>query len=158
MPSTFFGLTIAYSGLLASNAAQNTAANNIANVETKGYSRQQVKQQAANALRVFQKYGCAGAGVETLGKRRHRRRRSIKKASPERERQRFIRLAVFRETLSEKTRGRATSQNLPYSASQCNRLPNGAPSRSSRRPQSRRRARERLCGSQCPTYPTRRRG
>ncbi len=66
MPSTFFGLTIAYSGLLASNAAQNTAANNIANVETKGYSRQQVKQQAANALRVFQKYGCAGAGVETL--------------------------------------------------------------------------------------------
>ncbi len=66
MPSTFFGLNIAYSGLLASNAAQNTTANNIANVETKGYSRQQVKQQAANALRVFQTYGCAGAGVETL--------------------------------------------------------------------------------------------
>ena len=66
MPSTFFGLNIAYSGLLNSNAAQNTTANNIANVETKGYSRQQVKQQAANALRVFQTYGCAGAGVETL--------------------------------------------------------------------------------------------
>ena len=66
MPSTFFGLNIAYTGLLAANAAQNTTANNIANADTKGYSRQQVTQQAANALRVFQTYGCAGAGVETL--------------------------------------------------------------------------------------------
>jgi flagellar hook-associated protein 1 FlgK len=66
MPSQFFGLNIAYTGLLASNAALNTTANNIANVQTEGYSRQQVQQQAANALRVFQTYGCAGAGVETL--------------------------------------------------------------------------------------------
>lgn len=51
---------------MAANAAQNTTANNIANVETPGYSRQRVTQQAANALRVFQTYGCAGAGVETL--------------------------------------------------------------------------------------------
>ncbi len=66
MPSQFFGLSIAYTGLLASNAAMNTTANNIANVQTEGYSRQKVDQQAANALRVFQKYGCAGAGVETI--------------------------------------------------------------------------------------------
>ncbi len=66
MPSQFFGLNIAYTGLLASNAALNTTSNNIANVQTEGYSRQQVKQQAANPLRVFQTYGCAGAGVETL--------------------------------------------------------------------------------------------
>ena len=66
MPSQFFGLNIAYTGLLASNAALNTTANNIANVQTEGYSRQKVDQQAANALRVFQTYGCAGAGVETL--------------------------------------------------------------------------------------------
>lgn len=66
MPSQFFGLNIAYTGLLASNAALNTTSNNIANVQTEGYSRQQVTQQAANALRVFQTYGCAGAGVETL--------------------------------------------------------------------------------------------
>lgn len=66
MPSQFFGLNIAYTGLLASNAALNTTSNNIANVQTEGYSRQQVKQQASNALRVFQTYGCAGAGVETL--------------------------------------------------------------------------------------------
>ncbi len=66
MPSTFFGLNTAYTGLLASNAALNTTSNNIANVQTEGYSRQHVIQEAANALRVFQTYGCAGAGVETL--------------------------------------------------------------------------------------------
>lgn len=66
MPSQFFGLNIAYTGLLASNAALNTTSNNIANVQTKGYSRQEVNQVASSALRVFQTYGCAGAGVETL--------------------------------------------------------------------------------------------
>lgn len=66
MPSQFFGLNIAYTGLLANNAALNTTSNNIANVQTEGYSRQQVKQQAASALQIFQTYGCAGAGVETL--------------------------------------------------------------------------------------------
>lgn len=66
MPSQFFGLNIAYTGLLASNAALNTTSNNIANVQTEGYSRQQVDQQAAGPLRIFQTYGCAGAGVETL--------------------------------------------------------------------------------------------
>ncbi len=72
MPSQFFGLNIAYTGLLASNAALNTTSNNIANVQTDGYSRQQVTQQASSALRVFQKYGCAGAGVETLAVERVR--------------------------------------------------------------------------------------
>ena len=66
MPSQFFGLNIAYSGLIASNAALNTTSNNIANVETSGYSRQQAEQAAANALRVFTTYGCAGAGVDVI--------------------------------------------------------------------------------------------
>lgn len=66
MPSQFFGLNIAYKGLMASNAALNTTANNISNVETIGYSRQKVKQAAADALRTFTTYGCAGAGVDTL--------------------------------------------------------------------------------------------
>ena len=66
MPSTFFGLNIASSGLRSANAALNTTANNISNVNTKGYSRQEVKQEAANCLRVFDRYGCAGAGVDTL--------------------------------------------------------------------------------------------
>ena len=66
MPSQFFGLNIAYTGLTASNAALNTTANNISNTETAGYSRQQVVQEAADALRTFTTYGCAGAGVEVL--------------------------------------------------------------------------------------------
>lgn len=66
MPSQFFGLNIAASGLRSSNAALNTTANNISNAQTKGYSRQQVSQQASNALRTFTTYGCAGAGVDTI--------------------------------------------------------------------------------------------
>lgn len=66
MASTFFGLTIASSGLRAANAALNTTGNNVSNVNTAGYSRQEVQTEAANALRVFATYGCAGAGVETL--------------------------------------------------------------------------------------------
>ena len=66
MTSTFFGLNIAASGLRAANAALNTTANNISNVNTKGYSRQTVEQEASDALRVFATYGCAGAGVDTI--------------------------------------------------------------------------------------------
>lgn len=66
MASTFFGLHIAASGLRAANAALNTTANNISNVNTLGYSRQEVKQEAMDALRVFATYGCAGAGVNTI--------------------------------------------------------------------------------------------
>lgn len=66
MSSTFFGLTIASSGLRAANAALNTTGNNIANASTDGYSRQAVVQEANDALRVFATYGCAGAGVDTI--------------------------------------------------------------------------------------------
>ncbi|MBR6850554.1 MAG: flagellar hook-associated protein FlgK, partial [Lachnospiraceae bacterium] len=66
MSSTFMGLNTAYTGLQAANAALNTTANNIANIETKGYSRQQVTTQAAEAIRMFTTYGCVGAGVETI--------------------------------------------------------------------------------------------
>ena len=66
MPSTFFGLEIASSGLRAANASLNTTANNISNTNTMGYSRQEVVQEAMNPLRVFATYGCAGAGVNTL--------------------------------------------------------------------------------------------
>ncbi len=66
MPSQFFGLNISYTGLTAANAALNTTANNISNVETEGYSRQKTVQEASNALRTFTTYGCAGAGVDTI--------------------------------------------------------------------------------------------
>lgn len=72
MASTFMGLNISYSGLVASNAALNTTANNIANVETVGYSRQIVNQSASAAMRAFAGYGCIGAGVDTLGAERVR--------------------------------------------------------------------------------------
>jgi len=72
MSSQFFGLNIAYSGLLAANANLNTTANNISNVQTEGYSRQAVDTQAAYPIRTFQRYGCAGAGVDTLSVERIR--------------------------------------------------------------------------------------
>ena len=65
MPSTFFGLTIASSGLNAYQVALNTTANNISNVQTKGYSKQQANRVASDALRVYQKYGAVGTGVTT---------------------------------------------------------------------------------------------
>ena len=66
MPSQFFGLMIGYSGLTAAQASQNTTANNIANINTEGYSRQELKQQAADALRTYTHYGMAGAGVDAI--------------------------------------------------------------------------------------------
>lgn len=71
MPSQFFGLNIAYTGLVGANAALNTTSNNISNVETEGYSRQYVNQTAAEALRTFTTYGCAGAGVDVLSIERY---------------------------------------------------------------------------------------
>jgi len=65
MPSTFLGLNTGYTGLVAANAALNTTANNIANVNTEGYSRQLVTQTAATAIRTYARYGCMGAGVDT---------------------------------------------------------------------------------------------
>lgn len=72
MPSTFLGLNTSYTGLVAANAALNTTANNIANIETEGYSRQEVNQTAAEAMQYFQSFGCVGAGVDTLGAERIR--------------------------------------------------------------------------------------
>ncbi len=63
MPSSFFGLTVAYSGLNAAQASINTTANNISNVQTEGYSRQSVNLVAASALRCYQRYGSTGMGV-----------------------------------------------------------------------------------------------
>ncbi|MCL2719280.1 MAG: flagellar hook-associated protein FlgK [Lachnospiraceae bacterium] len=66
MPSQFFGLHVAGSGLRSANAALNTTANNIANTQTVGYSRQRVVQEANDPLRTFAAYGCAGAGANVI--------------------------------------------------------------------------------------------
>ena len=63
MSSTFFGLNIAGSGLNVFQNSINTTANNIANVDTEGYSRQVVNKSASSALRVFEKYGSTSTGV-----------------------------------------------------------------------------------------------
>ncbi len=63
MGSSFFGLTIAYSGLNAAQASINTVANNISNINTTGYSKQVVNTSAASALRSYTTYGTLGAGV-----------------------------------------------------------------------------------------------
>ena len=64
MPSTFFGLTIAGSGLSSYQTAINATANNISNVDTKGYTRQEAILNAAQSTRVWAKYGSMGTGVE----------------------------------------------------------------------------------------------
>ncbi len=63
MPSQFFGLNIAGSGLAAYQAAINTTANNVSNVQKEGYSRQETKLEASTALRVYAAYGSTGTGI-----------------------------------------------------------------------------------------------
>lgn len=63
MASTFFGLSIATSGLRAYQASANTVANNISNVDTLGYSKQVTNMKANNALRSYTEYGTLSAGV-----------------------------------------------------------------------------------------------
>ncbi len=65
MPSTFYGLTIAGSALNTFQVAVNTTANNISNIQTKGYTKQVANRQAGEALRVYQKFGTTGSGVVT---------------------------------------------------------------------------------------------
>ena len=63
MASTFFGLSIASSGLRAYQASANTVANNISNVNTTGYSKQVTNMKANTALRGYTEYGTLSAGV-----------------------------------------------------------------------------------------------
>ncbi len=64
MANTFFGLNIGVSGLYAANAGVNVTANNISNENTDGYSRQVIVQSASEPIRVYQRYGMIGSGVE----------------------------------------------------------------------------------------------
>lgn len=64
MPSTFFGLNIAVSGMNAYHAGLTTTGHNIANAKTKGYSKQQVEQRAKVPISLRTSYGMLGAGVD----------------------------------------------------------------------------------------------
>lgn len=66
MPSQFFGLNIAGSGLRAFQASLNTTANNISNVQTVGYTRQTTNLEATDPLRVYARYGSTGTGVDVI--------------------------------------------------------------------------------------------
>jgi len=70
--SQFFGLMIGYSGLTAYQVAENTLANNVANTETEGYSRQYAERKASDALRAYTSYGMQGAGVTVTGIKQYR--------------------------------------------------------------------------------------
>ena len=50
MPSQFFGLNIGASALSAFQTSVNTAANNVANVQTKGYTRRQICPQPIRSV------------------------------------------------------------------------------------------------------------
>lgn len=63
MASTFFGLSIATSGLRAYQASANTVANNISNVDTTGYTKQVTNMKANNSLRSYTEYGTLSTGV-----------------------------------------------------------------------------------------------
>lgn len=67
MLNTFFGLSIAKSGLYTYQAAINTSAHNSSNADTVGYSRQQTIRSASTALSIPGSYGMAGTGVNVNG-------------------------------------------------------------------------------------------
>ena len=72
MASTFFGVSIAKSGLAAAQAALITTSNNVSNVKTTGYSRQVVTQVAAGAAAVYSGSGIIGGGSEVTAIERER--------------------------------------------------------------------------------------
>ena len=63
MANTFFGMTIASSGLAASNISINTTAHNLSNVNTAGYTKQVATTTPSSSIRVYSTYGTVGTGV-----------------------------------------------------------------------------------------------
>lgn len=72
MPSTFLGLNTGLSGLNYFQNALNTTSHNISNVNTKGYSRQEIMASASNPLNVTASYGMVGTGVSATSVERQR--------------------------------------------------------------------------------------
>ncbi len=64
MANTFFGLDIGKTGLFTAQGGLNTTAHNIANIETKGFTRQVIEQTAGSALRANGRHGMVGTGVD----------------------------------------------------------------------------------------------
>lgn len=71
MRSTFGSFNIATSGLFASQSALNVTSHNIANANTKGYSKQRSLQRATTPITINSR-GVLGTGVETYDVKRLR--------------------------------------------------------------------------------------
>lgn len=67
MASTFFGLTIAYTGLQAAQTSINVTSHNLANINTPGYTKESASTKAGDALRTYASYGTLGSGVVVTG-------------------------------------------------------------------------------------------
>jgi len=67
MRSTFMGFNIARSGLFAAQRSLDITGHNIANVNTKGYSRQRLEQVQSTPLSIPGGQGMIGTGVHTQG-------------------------------------------------------------------------------------------
>lgn len=65
MRSTFSGFNASRSGLFAAQRALDITGHNIANVNTKGYTRQRLEQSASNPIKVPGGQGMLGTGVDT---------------------------------------------------------------------------------------------
>lgn len=66
MASTFFGLTIAYTGLQAAQTSINVTSHNLANINTDGYTKESAETKAGDAIRTYANYGTLGSGVEVI--------------------------------------------------------------------------------------------
>lgn len=64
MISTFFGLNTALQGLYSSRTGLDVSFNNVANINTRGYSRQEIEQRATTPLALKNGSGMLGTGSE----------------------------------------------------------------------------------------------
>lgn len=65
MRSTFSGFNASKSGLFAAQRALDITGHNIANINTRGYTRQRLEQAASNPLKLPGGQGMLGTGVDT---------------------------------------------------------------------------------------------
>ena len=64
MRGSFYGMNVSLTGLFTAQRNLDTVAHNSANMQTEGYSRQVVLQSAASPIRLYNKTGMVGAGVD----------------------------------------------------------------------------------------------
>lgn len=72
MKSSFFGFNVAVSGLYTAQRNLDVINNNISNVNTPGYSRQQAVQKASRPMSMFDGTGMVGTGAEVTTVKRVR--------------------------------------------------------------------------------------